>query len=172
MTKYSVNSNSSSNRSEEELSNGGTCELCGEEVDSLHLATIEGATLEVCKECYPQENGGQNSQDETTESTNRTKDVINRTTVNAENALPDSSWAVEGVGYDSEPLPYLVSDYGDIVEEAREEQGLTQEELAEEINVGLDIIRVIEQGQAASRDVGGDIIENLEEVLGVQLEEE
>lgn len=172
MAKYSIDSDNTSERSEEELAEGGTCELCGDEVNTLYNANIEGATLEVCIECSPRDDNTKEEESRDNESANKTKDMINRTTPNADNVLPDSSWAEEGVGYDSEPLPYLVKNYGEVVRDAREDRGLTQEELAEEVGVGLNIIRVIEQGQAASRDVGGTVIEALEEELDVQIEEE
>lgn len=172
MAKYSVDSNrDSSERSESERSKGGTCELCGEEADYLHSASIEGASLEVCGDCAPSDDRKNDSEPRDEESTNRTKEVINRATPDADDALPDSSWAEEGVGYDDDFLPYLVSDYGKIVTEARQEQDISQEELADAVNVGVNIIRVIEQGTASSNDVGGQTIQRLEDELDVTLEE-
>lgn len=173
MTKYSVDSNrNDSERSEDERSKGGTCELCGSEADYLHSASIEGASLEVCGDCAPSDDRKDESEGRDDSSENRTKDLINRHTPDTDDVMPDSSWAEEGVGYDRDSLPYLVKNYGKRVTEARLEEDLSQEELADSIGVGVNIIRVIEQGTASRNDVGGSAIEKLEEELDITLRED
>lgn len=174
MAKYSVDSNrdNDSDRSEEDRAKGGTCELCGNEADKLQSASIEGASLDVCSDCAPSDDREDNSEPRDEGSTNRKKEVINKATKNADEALPDSSWAEEGVGYNEDSLPYLVKDYGKVVTNARQEEDMSQEDLADAIGVGVKIIRVIEQGQASSNDVGGQTIQLLEEELDITLEED
>lgn len=173
MAKYSVNSTQSS-RSEQERARGGSCELCGADADYLHSTKVAGANLEVCANCLPddEKHSDIHSTSDNESNSDSQRNHGNRTPLSGKTLDPDSPLTEEELGYTNDPLPYLVDNYGDVVVEAREEKGLTQEELAESINVGVNIIRVIEQSQASDRDVGGTIVEQLETQLDIQIEEE
>ena len=176
MAKYSTGSSGSGG--------GTTCELCGAESDSLRLASVAGAELEVCPECAPhddqqrsqsrrgsqggQDRGGSDSSDEPSRKQKAAQNVAKA------NPVWDGDsehWEKEGTNYDDDPLPYLVSDYGEALVEARREAGLQREELAEELGAREKDLLAIEQGRATQAGVGGGLIEALEERLDVTLSE-
>ncbi|EMA43078.1 helix-turn-helix domain-containing protein [Halobiforma nitratireducens] len=183
MAKYSTGSSSGG---------GGTnCELCGAESDSLELASVAGAELEVCPNCAPHDD------QKRTESSSRSRsgsgsqsgssssggsgdtDEPNRKQKAAQNVAKanpvwdgDSEhWEKEGTNYDDDPLPYLVSDYGEKAVEARQDAGLQREELADELEVPETDLLAVEQGRATQAGIGGGLIEALEERLDVTLSE-
>lgn len=164
---------------------GGSCELCGTASDRLSTATVAGATLQVCPDCSshgePTGTGSAGSQGSTgqgssgqgpSEKERKRRAVEN--TARAKNVWDgDSShWETEGTNYDDDPLPYLVSDYGDRATAARQELGLQQAELADELGVPEKDLLAVEQGRATRAGVGGSLIEQLEDRLDVTLSEE
>ncbi|MDF9746911.1 helix-turn-helix domain-containing protein [Natrinema salsiterrestre] len=174
MAKYSTGSSGSG---------GGTnCELCGAESSSLTLASVAGAELEVCPDCAPHDDSNARGQDRTenrSEQDAGTDDEPSRKRKAAQNVAKanpvwdgDSEhWESEGTNYDDDPLPYLVSDYGDALVEARRDAGLQREELAEELDAPEKDVLAVEQGRAAQAGIGGGLIEALEDRLDVTLAE-
>ena len=174
MAKYSTGSSSGG---------GGTnCELCGAESDSLRLASVAGAELEVCPDCAPHDDSRSASEDRQRSSQDdegRTDDEPSRKQKAAQNVAKanpvwdgDSEhWEKEGTNYDDDPLPYLVSDYGEKLIEARQAAGLQREELAEELEARETDLLAVEQGRATQAGVGGGLIEALEDRLDVTLSE-
>jgi ribosome-binding protein aMBF1 (putative translation factor) len=169
MAKYSTGGSSGGG-------SGGSCELCGSTSDDLVEANVAGATLSVCPDCAPYDDtahdqGGDGSRDDDEPDRKR------RAAQNAARANPvfdgDSErWETEGAGYDDDQLPYLVADYGDRLETARQDAGLQREELAAELGTRESDILAIEQGRATQAGVGGSLIEALEERLNVTLSDE
>jgi ribosome-binding protein aMBF1 (putative translation factor) len=83
-----------------------------------------------------------------------------------------SRWEQEGTNYEKDRLPYLVSGYAELVQEARREAGLQPAELASELGVPESDLTAVEQGRAARAGIGGSLIRALEERLDVELVEE
>ncbi|SDC50359.1 multiprotein-bridging factor 1 family protein [Natrinema hispanicum] len=175
MAKYSTGSSGGG---------GGTnCELCGAESDSLRLASVAGAELEVCPDCAPHDDSQTHGRDRTRSEGNasdrRSSDEPSRKQKAAQNVAKanpvwdeDSEhWESEGTNYDDDPLPYLVSGYGEAVVEARREAGLQRAELAEELDAPETDILAVEQGRATQAGIGGGLITALEERLDVTLSE-
>ncbi|WP_090383007.1 helix-turn-helix domain-containing protein [Natronobacterium texcoconense] len=173
MAKYSTGSSSGG---------GGTnCELCGAESDSLERASVAGAELEVCPDCAPHDDQKRTQSRSSSDSgsSGRDDDEPSRKQKAAQNVAKanpvwdgDSEhWEKEGTNYDDDPLPYLVSDYGEKATEARQEAGLQREELAEELGAREKDLLAVEQGRATQAGVGGGLIEALEERLDVTLAE-
>ncbi|WP_222918561.1 multiprotein-bridging factor 1 family protein [Natrinema sp. SYSU A 869] len=174
MAKYSTGSSGGG---------GGTsCELCGAESDSLTLASVAGAELEVCPNCAPHDDSEAHSEDRNrnrSEQNAGSDDEPSRKKKAAQNVAKanpvwdgDSEhWESEGTNYDDDPLPYLVSDYGDALVEARQDAGLQREELADELGAPAKDVLAVEQGRATQAGVGGGLIEALEEHLDVTLAE-
>ena len=156
---------------------GDTCELCGATSDSLTTANIAGATLQVCPSCRPHDDAGPAERgrpaDQSTPTREPRKKEIARRIARAQDAVkPDTSrWEREGAGYEDDPLPYLVSGYGDLVTQARQDAGLKLDELADELDVPEHELLAVEQGRATRAGIGGSLIELLEERLDVQLKE-
>lgn len=169
MPKYSTGGTSSS-------SDGDACELCGTESSSLTEATIAGAQLSVCPDCSPHDDS-KNTESQTgdadTTETDRRRDAIQKATDETASLWDgDSShWEQHGTDYDSDQLPYLKQGYGETVKNARQEAGLEVDELARDLGVDELSILAVERGQAAQNNVGGSLIEELEDALHIELTE-
>jgi len=170
---------------------GDACELCGRETTDLQRATVAGAKLLVCSDCRPHDDagnapggrggsrggssggspGGAGSESTGTES--RKKEIARKQAKMYDSATGDSKhWEEGGTNYESDRLPYLVSGYGDDVAAARQEAGLTVEELAAELEVEEDDLFAVEDGRAATAGVGGSVVRALEERLDVDIVDE
>ncbi|PSP45862.1 transcriptional regulator [Halobacteriales archaeon QH_10_70_21] len=152
----------------------GACELCGAEDRSLETARVAGAELEVCGECArhgDDSGGGSGGGDDADEERSRRKKAAQNTARIDDARTVDTDFE-EGTDYEDDPLPYLVSGYGELVEDARQDVGLQADELAAELDVDEDDVVAVEQGRAARANVGGSVIEALEDRLGVELAEE
>ena len=150
------------------------CELCGAEDRSLETARVAGAELEVCGECArhgDDSGGGSGGGDDADEERSRRKKAAQNTARIDDARTVDTDFE-EGTDYEDDPLPYLVSGYGELVEDARQDVGLQADELAAELDVDEDDVVAVEQGRAARANVGGSVIEALEDRLGVELAEE
>lgn len=158
---------------------GGACELCGTEGGDLRTEQVAGATLQVCGDCarHGDTGGGGGGGDDTDETDReRRRDRKRRAAQNAarinDARTGDPERWQEGTDYESDPLPYLVSSYGERLEAARQDAGLRTAELAGELGVDEADVLAVEQGRAARANVGGSLIEDLEERLNVQLAED
>jgi ribosome-binding protein aMBF1 (putative translation factor) len=181
MTKYSTGSDRGGG-------DGDACELCGRETGNLERATVAGANLLVCSNCAPHGDAGGRGGGSGTgsgsssgaSSGSRDNDEPNRRKRAAQNAarIYDASrgntkrWEQEGTDYETDRLPYLVSNYGDRVEAARQDAGLTVEELAADLEADEDDVLALEQGRATRAGVGGSLVRAVEERLGVDLVDE
>jgi ribosome-binding protein aMBF1 (putative translation factor) len=163
---------------------GDSCELCGRETSDLRRANVAGANLLVCRSCAPhgenQKRSPQSDDDDgpTRESVDGGGEVSRKKRA-AQNAarMYDASRAdgrrfEEGTNYEKDRLPYLVSDYGDRVADARREAGLTIEELATDLEVDVADLEAVEQGRATRAGVGGSLIRTLESKFDLKLTDE
>ena len=171
---------------------GDACELCGRETTDLERATVAGAKLLVCSDCRPHDDagnapssrGGSNSggsaggssggtSDGSSETESRTKKLARKQAKMYDSATGDSKhWEEDGTNYESDRLPYLVSGYGDTVETARQDAGLTVEELADELDVDEEDVFAVEDGRAATAGVGGSVVRAIEDRLGLEIVDE
>lgn len=172
MTKYSTGSSGGND-------DGDACELCGRETGSLGRANVAGAELLVCSNCKPHDDTEQKRSsserrgDGQNEDVSRKKRAAQKQAQVYDAAQSDTShWEQEGTDYEEDRLPYLISDYGDELETARQEAGLTIEELADELEVDEDDLLAIEQGRASRAGVGGSVVRALEERFDVTLVDE
>lgn len=172
MAKYSTGSGGGGD-------SGDSCELCGRETGDLSRSNVAGADLLVCSQCASHGDNKHKDQKKRERDQDRDSDEPSRTKRAAQSAAKaydamkaDSTRWEEGTNYETDQLPYLVSDYGDVVESARQEAGLQLEELAADLDIDDDDLLAVEQGRAARADVGGSVIRKLEEALGVTLVDE
>ena len=180
MTKYSTGSDRGGG-------DGDACELCGRETTNLERANVAGAELLVCSDCAPHgDSGGRggtgsgSGSSSGASSGSRDDDEPSRKKRAAQNTarIYDASrgntkrWEQEGTDYEEDRLPYLVSGYGDRVEAARQEAGLTVEELAAELDADEDDVLALEQGRATRAGLGGSLVRGVEERLGIDLVDE
>ena len=159
-------------------SDGDSCELCGRSTPKLRRANVAGANLLVCPDCAPHDDSrhggtGQSSGSSSDGEPSRKKRAAQRQAKMYDQAKGDSKhWETEGTNYEKDRLPYLVSDYGDVVANARQEAGLTVEELAAELDAEESDVDAVEQGRATRAGVGGSLIRALEQRLDVTLVDE
>jgi ribosome-binding protein aMBF1 (putative translation factor) len=152
----------------------GACELCGAEDRTLETATVAGAQLEVCSECaqHGENSGGGSGDGDSGRGEQDRRRKAARNAARIDDARKVDTDFEEGTDYEDDPLPYLVSDYGSALEAARQDAGLRTDELAAELDIDEADVVAVEQGRAARADVGGSVIEALEERLDVELAEE
>jgi len=164
MAKYSTGGSSGGG--------GGACELCGASSDSLTEANVAGAQLRVCSDCAESHNDNAKTTGRGGDGDRKRRAA--RNTAKASGVYNDDSthWEEKGTNYDDDPLPYLVADYGETVEQARRSEGLQREELAEELEVAENDLLAVEQGRANQANVGGSVVRALEQRLDVTLVEE
>ncbi|SFR60443.1 helix-turn-helix domain-containing protein [Halogeometricum limi] len=159
-------------------SDGESCELCGRSTPKLRRANVAGANLLVCPDCAPHDDsrhGKRQSSDDDASGgePSRKKRAAQRQAKMYDQAKGDAKhWEKEGTNYEKDRLPYLVSGYGGVVEQARQDAGLTAEELADELETDEKAILAVEQGRATRAGVGGSLIRKLEERLDVALVDE
>lgn len=169
MAKYSTGSKGGGG-------DGDSCELCGRETGDLRRANVAGAKLLVCSACRPHDDATKERVDDggqTTDSPSRKKELARKQARVYDAGTGDSShWEKHGTDYEDDRLPYLVSGYGARTEAARQEAGLTVEELSEELGLEEDDVLAVEQGRAARANVGGSVIRALEERLDAELVDE
>lgn len=171
MAKYSTGNSSSSG--------GDACELCGAETSNLRTANVAGAELQVCSNCASHGETKRTEKRRTGGGGGGNLSEQERKRRAAQNAARMSDrakgstkhWEEEGTHYDDDPLPYLVKGYGGQVTAAREEAELTTAELADELDIREKDLQAVEAGRASSQDVGGSVIEALEERFDLRLAE-
>ena len=169
MAKYSTGSRGGGD-------DGDSCELCGRETSDLRRANVAGAKLLVCSNCSPHDDtnaGKSDDQDRSSDSPSRKQELARKQAEPYDAGKGDAShWEEHGTDYEDDQLPYLVSGYGARAEAARQEAGLTVEELSEELGLEEDDVLAVEQGRAARANVGGSVIRALEKRLDATLVDE
>jgi len=167
---------------------GDSCELCGTASSRLSKANVEGAVLLVCPDCAPHDDNRKTTSDENGSSggsssgssggssdgpTDRKKRAAQRQAQVYDAAKGDSThWEEEGTNYEGDRLPYLVSDYGDRVSDAREDAGRSIADLAAELDVEEAALEAIEDGRATRAGVGGSAVRALEDEFDIDLVDE
>ncbi len=149
---------------------GGACELCGAEGRSVETAIVAGAELQVCEECRKHGERPDTAPDDREKERERRRKTARNVARLDDARSADTDWE-KGTDYEDDPLPYLVGEYGSILEAARQEAGLRTDELAAEIGADEDDIVAVEQGRASRAGVGGSVIEAIEDHLGIELAE-
>jgi len=168
-------------------SDGDACELCGKASNRLSKANVAGASLLVCPDCSPHDDsrkqsdrsGGSNSSSGGSSGGSNDSPVSRKkraaqkqAEIYDANRGDSSHWEKEGTNYERDRLPYLVANYADRLEAARQDAGLTIEEIAETLGVDEDDYEAVEQGRAARAGVGGSLIRAIEAELEIELVDE
>lgn len=162
MAKYSTGS-----------SGGGSsesCELCGASDVDTQTANVAGAQLEVCRDCA-QHDDTTDSADNDDGRENRKKRAAKNVAKMHDAAKADSSHWESGADYDDDQLPYLVTDYDELITTARQNEGYQLEELAEELGIDDGDLLALEQGRAAQAGVPGSAVAAVEQFLDIDLVE-
>lgn len=151
-------------------SSGESCELCGASGVDTRTANVAGAQLEVCRDCVRHDDNTETEDDDGRES--RKKKAAQNVARIHDAAKQDSSHWEKGADYDDDQLPYLVSDYDEVITDARQQAGYQLEELADELGIDDGDLLALEQGRATQAGVGGSVVAKIEEFLDLEIIEE
>jgi putative transcription factor len=140
--------------------------MCGTETASPNRVKIEGAELEVCDECT--DFGTEITQEET--STTSTKySTGSSSTSTSSTSTSSGSTGSPGGGRRRDmfdDMEELAQDYDDRIRDARESAGLSQSDLADQLNEKASLIRKLEHGDTLPSD---DVQRELERALDIDL---
>ncbi|MHB9286589.1 helix-turn-helix domain-containing protein [Halobacteriales archaeon Cl-PHB] len=152
---------------------GDSCELCGTSSGDLKQANVAGAELLVCGDCaqHGETTGKPDPEPDSRDGESRKKRAARNTAKMHDAAKGDSSHWESGADYEDDPLPYLVSGYGDRLTDARQDAGLQLPELADELDLEESALLALEQGRAAQAGIPGSVVEAVEDHLDVELSE-
>ncbi|MEF8819279.1 MAG: multiprotein bridging factor aMBF1 [Haloferacaceae archaeon] len=145
------------------------CEMCGAERASLTTAKVEGAELELCDDC-----ADFGTEVKTTSSSGSTK-YSTSSSSGTSSASSGSSGGSSSSGGGStrrrdmfDDMDEVATDYDQRIREAREGEGLSQEDLAKELNEKASLIRKLERGDVLPSD---EVQQKLERRLDISLVE-
>ena len=145
------------------------CEMCGAETGSPKTVKIEGAELQVCDNCadfgteVTQADSGSTS---TKYSTSSSSSSSSSSTSSSSGGSSSRSGGRRRDMFDE--MEELASDYDQRIRSAREGEDLTQEELANELNEKVSLIRKLERGDVLPSD---EVQKKLERRLNISMTE-
>ena len=144
------------------------CEMCGAETSSPNLVKIEGAELEVCDSCT--EFGTEvQTQESSTTSTKYSTSGSSASGGSSGGTSTSGGTSSGGPSPGSEmfdDIDDIAQDYDERIRTARESAGLSQEDLAKQLNEKASLIRKLEHGDMLPSD---DVQRKLERALDVDL---
>ena len=144
------------------------CEMCGKEVSSPSRVKIEGAELDVCDECT---DFGTELKTDDSSSSSSTK-YSTSSSGSSGSSSSSSSSSSSGGGSSGrrrdmfDEMDEIAQDFDDQIRSARESEGLSQKELAQQLNEKASLIRKLEQGNSLPSD---DVRKKVEGALGIDL---
>jgi len=142
------------------------CEMCGTEVSSPSRVKIEGAELDVCDECT---DFGTELKTEDSSSTSTKYSTSSSESSGSSGSSSPSSSSSSGGGRRRDmfdEMDEIAQDFNDRIRSARESKGLSQKELAQQLNEKASLIRKLEQGNSLPSD---DVRTKIEKSLGIDL---
>ncbi|WP_324758026.1 multiprotein bridging factor aMBF1 [Haloarcula montana] len=144
------------------------CEMCGKEVSSPNRVKIEGAELDVCDECT--DFGTEvTTEDSSTTSTKYSTSSSGSDSSSSSASSASSSSSGGGRRRDMfDEMDEVAQDYDQRIRNARESEGMSQEDLARKLNEKASLIRKLERGDTLPTD---EIQTKLERELGISLSE-
>ncbi|RRJ33538.1 TIGR00270 family protein [Halocatena pleomorpha] len=144
------------------------CEMCGKEVPSLTTVRIEGAEIDVCDDC------ADFGTEVRTESTSSTSTKYSTDSGSAGSSSTSGTPSTGSSSTDSrshdmfDEMDEIAQDYDQRIRNARESAGLSQEELADQLNEKASLIRKLEHGDSLPSD---SVQTKLERKLSISLSE-
>nr|WP_231990816.1 multiprotein bridging factor aMBF1 [Natronobacterium gregoryi] len=146
--------------------------MCGAETSSPKTIKVEGAKLDVCSNCtdfgteVKQPTSSSSSTKYSTESGSSSSSSSASSGGSSSSASSQSSGSSQPRSDMFDDMDELATDYDDRVRQAREEKGLSQSELANELNEKSSLIRKIERGDTLPSD---EVQSKLERFLEINL---
>ena len=143
------------------------CELCGTETGAPRTIKIEGAELDVCDSCADLGSEVRQSTQQSTTTKYSTDSSPTRSTSTTPSNRSTSGGQRSRRDDDVfDSLGDLAQDYDDRIRQAREARGLSQAELADELNEKRSLINKLERGEMLPSDA---IQRKLERYLEIDL---
>ncbi|MFB6251907.1 MAG: multiprotein bridging factor aMBF1 [Halobellus sp.] len=150
------------------------CEMCGSEQPSLTTVKVEGAELELCDDC--KEFGTEvRTESSASQSTKYSTSSSSGTSGSSGSSSSSSGGSTAGGSGGStrrrdmfDDMDEIAGDYDQRIREAREDRGLSQEDLANSLNEKASLIRKLERGDILPSD---DVRKKLERNLEISLVE-
>jgi len=143
--------------------------MCGAEQASLTTTKVEGAELELCSSCT---DFGTEVRDESTSSGGSKYSTSSDTGTSSSSSSASSSSSSSGQSTRPrdmfDDMDEIATDYDERIRAARESSGLSQEELADQLNEKASLIRKLERGDTLPTD---DVQRKLERALDISLVE-
>ena len=148
--------------------------MCGAETGSPKTIKVEGAELDVCDDCT---DFGTEVRDESTSSTSTKYSTSSGSsggsgggpTTRSSGSRSSGSSGGRSPGSDMfDDVEELATDYDERIRKGREEAGLSQEDLARELNEKASLIRKLERGEMLPSD---EVQKKLERKMGISLSE-
>jgi putative transcription factor len=126
------------------------CEMCGAETASPTTVKIEGAELDVCDNCA---DFGTEVEQQSSASTSTKYSTDSSESGESSESSGGSGSAGGSRGPDMfDDMEEVVQDYDERIRNAREAAGLSQEDLADELNEKASLIRKLERGASLPSD--------------------
>ena len=149
------------------------CEMCGADEASLTTTKVEGAELELCSSCT---DFGTEVRDESTGSGGGKYSTSSSTgkSSSSSSSSGSSGGSSGSSGGSTRPrdmfddMDEIATDYDEQIRTARESRGLSQEELADQLNEKASLIRKLERGDTLPTD---EVQRKLERELDISLVE-
>jgi putative transcription factor len=142
--------------------------MCGAEVPSLTTTKVEGAELELCDDCTDFGTEVRTESQESSTSTKYSTSSSSGGSSSSGSASSSSSSSSSRRRDMFDEMDTLVGDYDERIRSAREGRGLSQEDLAKELNEKRSVIRKLERGDVLPSD---EVQEKLERALEISLSE-
>jgi len=141
------------------------CEMCGAETPSPKTVKIEGAELQVCDDCA--EFGTEVQTKDTTSTSTKYSTSGGGSSSTSSSTSSGGSSSSGGRRRDLyDEMEEVAEDYDQRIRNAREQNDLTQEELANQINEKVSLIRKLEHGDMLPSD---EVQKKLESHLNISL---
>ncbi|ELZ14258.1 XRE family transcriptional regulator [Halovivax asiaticus JCM 14624] len=132
------------------------CEMCGAETQAPKTIKVEGAKLDVCSNCTDFGTEVKTPGSTSSTSTKYSTDSSGSSSGSGSTSRSSSGGSSGGGGGRSsdmfDEMDEIAPDYDDTIRQAREEAGLSQSDLANELNEKASLIRKLERGETLPSD--------------------
>ena len=144
------------------------CELCGKSVDELTTTKVSGAELDVCQDCTQHgtalEDNSEDSNTSTKYSTSSSSSTSSGRQTNSSSRSQNTDNRNKTDGYDD--LSELALNYGELIQDARNMEGINRDELARDLGIKSSHLKNIEDKKTQPNV---ELQQKIERRLGIDL---
>ena len=128
------------------------CEMCGADTSDPKTVKVEGAELDVCSDCADFGTEVKTQQKSSTSTKYSTSSSSSSSSGGGQSTGSSSSGGSRRRNDMFDDMGELAQDYDELIRQAREKKGLSQAELANELNEKASLIRKLERGDTLPSD--------------------